>query len=140
MSEITSLEKKYNRWIIVLSILIPLVVAMLFRVNLRDFGYEGAPLTFLPPIYAGINALTALLLIVAVRAIRRGNQQLHERLVKIAIGCSVAFLCMYLAYHMTSESTPYGGDGWMRYVYFFILITHILLSIVIIIVKNENNE
>ena len=51
---------------------------------------------------------------------------------KFAIGLSVTFLVMYVAYHMTSDSTPYGGQGFIRYVYFFILISHILLSIVII--------
>jgi len=126
------MERKYNRWIVVLSIAIPLVVAILFGVNLRDLGYDVKPLTFLPPIYATINGITAVLLVCAVLAIRKGNRKLHERLVKICIGCSVAFLAMYAAYHMTAESTPYGGEGAIRYVYFFILITHILLSIVII--------
>ncbi len=125
-------ERKYNKWIVVLSITIPVVVAVLFRVNLRDLGYDVKPLTFLPPIYAAINGLTAILLVWAVVAIRRGNRRLHERLVKVCIGCSVAFLVMYVAYHMTSVSTPYGGQGPIRYVYFFILITHILLSIIII--------
>lgn len=95
-------------------------------------GYNVEPLTFLPPIYATINGFTALLLIWGVVAIKNGNQRLHERLMKVCIGCSVAFLGMYLAYHMTSDSTPYGGEGPIRYVYFFILLTHILLSIVII--------
>ncbi len=125
-------EKKYNKWIIILSVIIPLVVALLFGVNLRKLGFDVQPLTFLPPIYATINGVTALLLIIAVRAIKNGKRELHERLVKTAIGCSVAFLAMYVAYHMTSESTKYGGEGAIRYVYYFILITHILLSIVII--------
>lgn len=125
-------EKLYNRWILVLSILIPLFVAVLFRVNLRDLGYDVKPLMFLPPIYATINGITAVLLVIAVLAIRRGNQRLHELLVKICIGCSIAFLGMYVAYHMTSVSTPFGGEGWVRPVYFFILLTHILLSIVVI--------
>ena len=51
---------------------------------------------------------------------------------KVAIGCSVAFLGMYVAYHMTSDSTKFGGEGMIKYVYFFILISHILLSIIII--------
>lgn len=127
-----SKEKLYNRWIIALSILIPLVVAILFRVNLRDLGYDVKPLMFLPPIYATINGITAVLLVAAVLAIRRGNQRLHELLIKICIACSIAFLGMYVAYHMTSESTPFGGEGWVRTVYFVILLTHILLSIVII--------
>lgn len=129
---VQDIEKKYNKWIVILSVAIPIVVAVLFGINLRDLGYDVEPLTFLPPIYATINGVTAVLLVWAVRAIRHGNQKLHERLVKICIGCSVAFLVMYVAYHMTAESTPYGGEGFVRYVYFFILITHILLSIVII--------
>lgn len=125
-------ERKYNRWIIILSVAIPVVVAILFGVNLRDLGYEVKPLTFLPPIYATINGLTAILLVAAVAAIKNGKRRVHETLVKICIGCSAAFLMMYVAYHMTAESTPFGGEGTIRYVYFFILISHILLSIVVI--------
>lgn len=125
-------ERKYRGLIIVLSILIPVVVAILFTVKLKDFGFDVAPLTFLPPIYAGINALTAVVLVAAVMTIKRGNRLLHERLMKLAIAFSVCFLVLYVAYHMTSDSTAFGGDGVIRYLYFFILITHILLSIVII--------
>lgn len=124
--------KMYRRWIVILSVLIPLIVAVLFRVNLRDLGFDVQPLMFLPPIYATINGATAILLICAVIAIKRGNQKLHETLVKMCIGCSVAFLAMYVAYHMTSVSTPFGGEGWTRTLYFIILISHILLSIIII--------
>ncbi len=125
-------EKKYSIWIWILSIAIPVVVAVLFSVNLHDLGYDVKPLSFLPPIYAAINGLTAVLLFWAVRAVKKGNRQLHERLIKVCIGCSVAFLAMYVAYHMTSIETKFGGEGVIRYVYFFILITHILLSIIII--------
>ena len=99
------------------------------------FGYKipnAKPLSFLPPIYASINGLTALLLIVAVVAIKNGKRKLHQNLMTGCIALSVLFLVMYVAYHMTSESTPFGGEGWVRTVYFFILISHILLSIVII--------
>lgn len=130
--QVNSVEKKYNKWIIALSVLIPVAVAILFRVKLSDFGIKVEPLTFLPPIYAAINGITAVLLVLAVKAIKNGNRALHERLVKTAITCSVLFLVMYVAYHMTSDSTPYGGEGTMRYIYFFILLTHILLSIVVI--------
>ncbi|WP_370389993.1 DUF420 domain-containing protein [uncultured Winogradskyella sp.] len=128
----SDLEKKYNKWIVALSVAVPLVVAALFGVNLRQLGYDVEPLTFLPPIYATINGVTALVLVVAVIAIKKGKRQLHERLMKFAIALSVAFLVMYVAYHMTSDSTKFGGEGFIRYVYYFILITHILLSIVII--------
>ncbi|MGJ1265644.1 DUF420 domain-containing protein [Sphingobacterium spiritivorum] len=132
MEQQTLEEKKYNKWIVILSVTIPVVVAILFGVNLRKLGFDVQPLSFLPPIYAAINGLTAILLVWAVAAIKRGNKALHERLIKVCIACSVAFLAMYVAYHMTSDSTPYGGEGAMRYIYFVILISHILLSIIII--------
>lgn len=125
-------KNKFKKIIIVVSIVIPLAVAALFGINLRRMGFDVEPLTFLPPIYATINGITALLLIIAVQAIKKGNQNLHEKLIKIAMACSLAFLVMYVAYHMTADSTPYGGEGIMKMVYFFILITHILLSIIII--------
>ncbi|MFD2914949.1 DUF420 domain-containing protein [Psychroserpens luteus] len=125
-------EKKYNKWIVVLAIVIPVVVAILSRVKLQDFGIEVEPLTFLPPIYATINGMTAFVLIFAVIAIKKKNRMLHERLMKLAITLSVAFLVMYVAYHMTSDSTKFGGVGVVKYVYYFILLTHILLSIIII--------
>lgn len=132
MSTLNATEKKYRVWVIILSVIIPIVVAILFGVKLKDYGIDIEPLTFLPPVYASINGITALVLIFAVRAIKNGNRKLHERLMKTAIGLSVLFLVMYVAYHMTSDSTPYGGEGLIRYVYFFILITHIALSIIII--------
>lgn len=127
-----TIEQKYNKWIIVLSIAIPLIVALLFGVNLRKLGYDVEPLSFLPPIYASINGLTAIVLVVAVIAVKNGKRKLHENLMKFAIALSVLFLGMYVAYHMTSDSTKFGGEGAIRYIYYFILITHICLSVIII--------
>ena len=131
-NDITNQEKKYNRIITILSIVIPLAVAALFGVNLKKMGFNVEPLSFLPPIYASINGFTAVLLIAAVVAIKKGNKKLHEKLNSTAIFCSVLFLLMYIAYHMTSESTKFGGEGVIKYVYYFILITHIVLSIAVI--------
>ena len=127
-AEISIKEKKFNRLITIVSILVPIVVAALFGVRLP--GVE--PLSFLPPIYASINGLTAILLIIAVIAIKNQKRQLHQNLMTSCIFLSLIFLIMYVAYHMTSDSTPYGGEGSVRYIYFFILISHILLSIAII--------
>ena len=118
-------SKKYNKWIIALSILIPIVVAALFRVKL-DLELP----IFLPPIYATINGLTALILVVSFVQIKRGNRKLHERLMKLAILLSVLFLVMYVLYHMTSDSTAY--DGNYRTIYLMILISHIVLSVAVI--------
>ena len=141
-----TLENRLKWPIIFVSILIPVIVAVLFSVKLKDFGIDVEPLSFLPPIYASINGLTALLLIMGVIAIKNGNQKVHERFMTTAIACSVVFLVMYVAYHMTTDSTIYGdidgnkildetektNAGWMRDVYLFILLTHILLSVAII--------
>ncbi len=125
-------EAKYNKWIVALSVIIPIAVALLFGVNLKDLGFNVEPLTFLPPIYATVNGLTALVLVLAVLAIKKGNKVMHERLIKLAIAFSISFLLMYIAYHMTSDSTKFGGEGLVKYVYYFILITHIILSVVVI--------
>ncbi len=132
MSNPSVVEQKYNKWIIALSIIIPLAVAALFGVNLKRMGFDVQPLTFLPPIYASINGFTAIILVVALWAIKNKKIKLHERLMKSAIACSVLFLILYVAYHMTSDSTKFGGEGVIRYVYYFILITHIVLSVVVI--------
>ncbi|PVW17452.1 DUF420 domain-containing protein [Marixanthomonas spongiae] len=122
--------KKYNVWIWILSVAIPLMVAILFSVKIPIPGVER--LGFLPPIYATINAITAILLVLAVIQIKKGNKKNHELIMKTCIGLSALFLVMYVIYHMTSHSTPYGGEGVVKYVYFFILITHIVLSITVI--------
>ena len=142
MEVLAKKEKLYNRWIIILSIAIPLAVAFLFTIRI-----PGVPrLGFLPPIYATINGLTAVLLIAAVIQIKKGNRVAHENIMKICIGLSLVFLVLYVVYHATSDSTIFGDtnlDGELssaenssiesfKYIYYFILISHILLSIGVI--------
>ncbi len=119
--------KKYNKLITILSIAIPLVVAALFGVKI-DLDLP----VFLPPIYAGINAVTSVLLLLAFWAIKNKKIDLHENLIKACMVLSAVFLILYVLYHMTSDSTSFGGEGMIRWVYFFVLISHILLSIVVI--------
>ena len=122
-----SSEIKYSGLIKITSILIPIVVAILFSVKI-DYDLP----VFLPPIYSSINALTALLLVVSLLAIKNKKIQLHTNLMKICIALSLLFLLMYIAYHMTSESTKFGGEGTIKNIYFFILISHIILSVALI--------
>ena len=143
--------KLYNILIWIVSIIVPVVVALLLFIkwdqdklifNMRIPNYDpiilfenlpiAEPLTFLPPIYATINGLTGILLVLAVYFIKKGNRQIHENLIKICIALSLSFLVMYIAYHITSDPTTFGGSGLIAYIYFFILITHILLSIIVI--------
>ena len=122
------MNPKRKRIVVLLSILLPLAVAMLFGVKIDtsiDFG-------FLPSIYAGINFTTFIILILALVAIKKGNRTLHQKLIKGALVLSVIFLLLYIVYHITTPSTPFGGEGALRYLYFFILISHILLSIAVI--------
>ena len=121
-------DKKHNKLIVILSVAIPVAVAILFRVRIPNVE----PLSFLPPIYATINGITALLLLIAFWAIKNKKIVLHENLMTTSLWCSVVFLVMYVAYHMTSDPTAFGGEGVIKYVYYFILTTHILLSVVII--------
>ncbi len=118
-------ENKYHKLIIALSIVIPLAVAALFGIKI-----EGYDFSFLPPIYASINGLTAVLLVAALLAIKNNMKKLHERLMKTCISLSGLFLIMYVMYHMTSESTSYEGS--LKGFYFTILISHIILSIAVI--------
>ena len=121
-------EKRVNLIINIVSIVIPVVVALLFQVKLPNVE----PLTFLPPIYASINALTAVLLIFALRAIKSGNKNLHQGLINLCMLASLLFLVMYIAYHITSSPTTFEGSQAIKYVYYFVLISHILLSIIIV--------
>ncbi len=93
---------------------------------------DGYDFSFLPPIYATINGATALLLIMALVAIKKGNINLHRTLMTVCLVFSAAFLVLYVAYHITSETTRFGGEGWVKGVYLFILSSHILLSIIVI--------
>ncbi len=117
--------KNARKLIIVLSIVIPLAVAILFKVKIP--GYD---LSFLPPFYAGINGLTAILLIGALIAIKNKNVNLHQTLIQSSLILSVLFLLCYVAYHITSDSTAYKGN--LPGVYFPLLISHIVLSVAVI--------
>lgn len=127
MNTISKNDKKLKQAIWAVSIVIPIAVAILFTVKI-----EGVDLGFLPPIYASLNALTAIGLIVAIIAIKRKNRKLHQRVIQVCLIFSILFLLLYVLYHMTSDTTPYGGEGILKMIYFFLLISHILLSMVVI--------
>ncbi len=137
-SKVSSIRKI----IIAVSIAIPVVVGLLFKVKLPlDMDFQ-----FLPSVYAGINALTAITLIGALMAIKQRKIELHRSLVRFALLLSLLFLVLYVVYHMTSDPTIYGDSnhdgktdilekvkiGFSAYAYYFILITHIGLSMLVI--------
>ena len=143
--------KLYNSLTVIVSVLVPVVVALLLFLkwdldklvfDLRSPNFEpiiliedlpiAKPLKFLPPIYATINGITAIILVMAVYYIKKGKRNIHEYLIKICIALSLCFLVMYIAYHITSDPTSFDGEGVIKYIYYFILISHILLSITVI--------
>ena len=122
------MENKFNYrpLIIIASIAIPIVVAILIQVRI-----DGYDFSYLPHVYAVINGLTAILLISALVAIKNGKRRVHETIMKINMALSAAFLVMYILYHITTDPTIFGGTGLIRYVYFFFLISHMILSVAI---------
>ncbi|MBD1372829.1 DUF420 domain-containing protein [Hazenella sp. IB182357] len=94
--------------------------------------FQHLDLTFLPMMNAIFNSFTFIFLLTALIMIKQKNIKLHRRFILAAFTTTTFFLVTYVTYHSLAESTSYGGDGIMRYIYFFILISHILLSIVIV--------
>lgn len=86
----------------------------------------------LPTVNACLNATAAVLLVIALVAIRRGNRTLHRKLMLSACAVSVLFLISYLTYHYNSAMTLFKGTGWSRPLYFFILGTHIPLAAIVV--------
>ena len=107
--------KRAKTLIYVASTAIPVVVAVLFKVKI-----EGVDFSFLPPIYAGINGLTAVLLVAALIAIKKGKMPLHRSLMRFSLLLSLLFLASYVAYHMNSDSTSYGRA--FQTLYYIILV------------------
>jgi putative membrane protein len=99
---------------------------------LRESGGVDADLSFMPGVNATLNAASATLLMLGYRAIRSGRRELHKRLMVSAFAASAVFLVGYVLYHYAHGDTPYRGVGPMRTVYFTILITHVVLSILML--------
>ena len=120
-----------NRKVInVLSIAIPVAVAIL--IGIRQKLPLGEWTEALPLTIGILNATTSLLLIAALVAIRQKKVNLHRMLMTMAFVLGAVFLVTYILYHISNPSTPYGGEGAVRYLYYFFLISHILLSIVVV--------
>lgn len=85
-------------------------------------------ITYLPGLNALLNATSAVLLVVGYRFIRRRNIQAHRVCMVSAFAVSVLFLLSYLTYHYYAGTTRFSGQGWVRPVYFTILLSHTILA------------
>ena len=119
--------KKSVIWIV--SVLIPGLVAILYFSPKLNASFD---IRILPKIYATINFITAIVLAMAFRAIKQKKIIRHRRLMVTALGLSVVFLILYVIYHSSAESVKYGGEGILKGLYYIILISHILLSMIIV--------
>lgn len=127
------IDKKMKGFVWVAGVAIPLLVAVMFFLPGLDVSPKlQAWLHQLPALNATINGSAFLCLLGSLWAIRRKKLVLHQRLNTTALVLSALFLLSYVSYHITTESTPFCKEGTIRVVYFFILISHVLLSIVIV--------
>lgn len=123
-------QKKVSRVINILAITIPIAVAVLL--GIRQKVNLGAWTDYLTLVNAVMNSLTALLLLTGLFLIRQKNVRAHRITMLTAFTFGALFLLSYILYHLTHESTPFGGEGWVRPVYYFLLVSHITLSIVVV--------
>ncbi|MEB2777034.1 DUF420 domain-containing protein [Algoriphagus sp. D3-2-R+10] len=122
-------EGKVRGWIIAISVIIPVAVAVLiFMPSKIDLGAEWV--YFLPHLNAVINTAATLALVAGLLFIKKGNIPYHRASMTIAFGLGAIFLVSYVIYHAGAERTSFGGEGVVRSVYYFLLLTHIILAAV----------
>lgn len=121
------LEKRLNWGAWAITVVVLILVSLMHRIHFET----GIDFTFLPAVYSFLNALTAVTLLVGLYYIKNNQRQKHERAMTLAMFFSLLFLLGYVVYHVTNADTKFLGEGWIRPVYFFLLITHIVLAAVI---------
>lgn len=123
-------DKQARLLILTVSFVVFAAVVILSRIQLKvDLGFN---IHVFALINAVINSCVSILLIAAFAAVKQKNYERHKKLMLIAIVLSVLFLVSYIAHHLLAGDTKFGGEGAIRYIYFFILITHIFLAAVIL--------
>ncbi|MCD2423763.1 DUF420 domain-containing protein [Niabella pedocola] len=126
----TKNDKKANLLIYTFSVIVFAVVVALGRVQLNV--QPGFDVHIFAQINAVINSIVAVLLVVALFAAKSGKYLLHKRLMLVAMVLSILFLVSYIAHHLLAGDTKFGGTGTIRFIYYFILGTHIPLAGIIL--------
>lgn len=123
-------DTKARMFIITVSIIVFVAVVILGRVKLDvDLGFDEH---LFAKINAVINSIVSVLLAVGYFAVRKGKYMLHKRIMLSAIALSCLFLIGYICHHLFAGETKFGGVGSIRYIYYFILGTHIILAGIIL--------
>jgi len=126
----SSNEKRSTVVINLISIVIPVAVAILL--GIRTKVDLGAWTSVLPHAIGGINTLTSILLVLGMIFLKAGKIQFHRYAMTAAFFLGGLFLVCYVTYHLSNPSTSYGGTGVYKNLYYFILISHIALSMVVL--------
>lgn len=121
-------DKKYDLLINIIAVAIPVVVAILLNPRIPKVDL-GAWTKILPHLNAVINSLTTCTLLAGLYFIKQKNVAMHRRMMSLSFLLGSVFLVSYVLYHLTNESTPFGGQGTVRSVYYFLLVSHIVLSV-----------
>ncbi len=124
-------KRNYKPMIIMITIIVNgLVILLSGMPGYKDF--DAFDVTILPLLNAIFNSFTFLFLVGALIAIMKRNVKVHQRFIYAALTTTALFLVTYVSYHFLSSSTSYGGTGFLKGLYYFILITHIVLAAVIV--------
>ena len=123
-------DRRFLTIIAALSVAIPIVVAILFF--MPKANNPSLDVSYLPAFHAILNSLTAIALVAGYYQVKKGNTKGHRTAMLFAFGLSAIFLVSYVTYHFLGQRTIYGGDGLLKYIYYFILLTHIVLAVVIV--------
>jgi putative membrane protein len=124
-------DRKYLVLIAILSVVVPILVSVLLFIP--QTGKLGdIDLYFLPKLHAVINSLTAIALVAGYYFIKNQNRRYHRFAMTTAFVLSILFLVSYVLYHYQVAPTAFGGEGTAKTVYYFILLTHIVLAAVIV--------
>ena len=125
--ENTALAKKLNVYATIVSAVVLLLVATMRKIPRLDLGID---FSFLPAVYSVLNLGAAVCLLFSLNFIRQKKIEQHRRMNYAALTLSTLFLLMYVLYHITMPEIKYCGEGGIRSVYFFLLITHVVLAAV----------
>lgn len=133
MKTMESKQRNYTPLIWVLSIIIiAVILGSNYLPRSTDGTIAGIDLTVLPLLNAIFNGVTFILLVSALVMIKKKNITAHRNFMLAAFGVTLLFFMSYLTFHAMAGSTSFGGDGLIKYVYFFILLTHIVLAAVLV--------
>lgn len=131
LNPILKKNDRLAKWLIgIVSFVVFAGVVALGKIKLDiDLGFDPH---FFAKVNAILNSAVAFLLLAALIAVKQQKFLWHKRLMLVAITLSVLFLVSYICHHLFTGETKFGGEGAIRYIYFFILITHIFLAAIIL--------